>query len=292
MALNTNPRPTFNDRRSAVNLGRFNPTEWDDIVGNANLKEFWTNLLQRVRKGNCRSESFLVTGGSREGKTSTISFGIKAMLCCNFNFATMNPCHQCVNCRSNFYLNGTGEWNGQVDFADPAENPTPVRFEFFPVDCSRLKESDVDDLCMKLRVDDGNLKIVYLDEVHRLVRRNIDEMLLRPMDDYEAIWIASSAVIRKDGIDDTGKIDKMTQKRFNRQLVTQRPDKREISLWLARLCNQFSIEVDDPKTLLHLADRSNRVPGMALKVLNTAHNDPDRKLTFEMVEDHIFDLDE
>lgn len=277
---------------------RFIPSTWEDIAGNYELKEYWIDCLKGVRESGYRSGyNLLATGGSREGKTSTISFGIKALLCCDFDFQTMNPCHQCVNCTSSFYLNGTGEWNGQVDFpdfADPKKHRTPVRFHYIPVDCSRLKEADVDGLCMKLRVDDGNLKIVYLDEVHRLVRRNMDEMLLKPLEDYHAIWIASSAVVKKDGAGDSHKLDKMFQNRFSYRIQTQRPTKAKMVDWLLSRCEQFSIKLDDDaeSTISSLAERSNRVPGMALHVLNKAHKKEDRMLTLEMVEKHVFDLDD
>jgi hypothetical protein len=277
---------------------RFTPESWDDIAGNQDLKEYWQDCLKGVRTSGYRSGyNLLVTGGSREGKTSTISFGIKALLCCDFDLKTMNPCHQCVNCTSRFYLNGTGEWHSQVDYpdlADPAKHRTPVRSHFVSIDCSRLREADVNDLCMKLRVDDGNLKIVYLDEVHRLARRNMDEMLLKPLEDYHAIWIASSAVVKKDGIGDGEKLDKMFQNRFSYRLQTQRPTKAEMVDWLLSRCEQFSIMLNDDaeKTLSTLIERSNRIPGMALHVLNKAHKKDDRMLTLEMVEKHIFDLDD
>jgi hypothetical protein len=95
------------------------------------------------------------------------------------------------------------------------------------------------------------------------------------------MWIVTTAV--------TGGLDAMFKRRFVR-LETQRPSIDELSLWLAGRCGEFGIEVDYPLTIERLAERSNGVPGGALQVLARAAIKRPRRLTRQLVEDHIFEL--
>ena len=66
-----------------------------------------------------------------------------------------------------------------------------------------------------------------------------------------------------------------------------------MTIWLAERCEEFEIQCESPKqTLTSLAERSDQLPGMALQVLNKAHKKRSKRLTTELVESHIFDLDE
>lgn len=276
-------------------LERFSPSSFEEIVGNDELKEFCQDMIYCVRvKGHKSGFNMMTNGPSRDGKTATINLAIKALLCCNLNMETMRPCGVCENCTSKHYLNGTGEWNNIVDFSDnPELNPMPIRFHYFPIDCAHLDSEGIDDLILNIRIDDGNLKIVYLDEFHKLARREMDEKLLIPTEKYPVIWLASSAVIEKEHQDDKKKVDKMFQNRFSFRIKTQRPDSKKLLSWLIARCQQFEIKVEKAeKTLPRLVERSNRSPGMALQVLNKAHKKRKPLLTMKMVEEHIFDFDD
>lgn len=281
---------------SQMDLERFQPSSWDDIVGNPAIKEYFFDAIYCIReRGDISGFNMIATGPSRDGKTSAITFGMRCMLCCNLDLETMNPCHSCENCTAKFHLFGNDGWNNSVDlYGDPDKNPTPVRFHYFPLDCTQLKEADVESLIAKILVDDGQLKFVYLDEVHRLSKRWMDEKLLKPTEMYPAIWLASSAVVEKEREDDDSKIDKMFQNRFSHKLRTERPNEDEMLSWLVDRCEQFKIKVEDNSTvpLNRLIDRSNRSPGMALQVLNRAHKKRSPLLTLKLVEEHIFDFDD
>lgn len=283
------------DRRLPDDLERFQPVSFDDIVGNDELKEYFRDLIYCVRvRGHISGFNLIATGPSRDGKTATITLGVKALLCCNLNLETMTPCNRCVNCTAKYHLYGNDGWNNSVDlFGDDEHDPMPVRFHYFPVDCTQVDSKDIDDLLGKLRLDDGNLKIVYLDEVHRLSRRWMDERLLKPLEMYHAIWLASSAAITKTDGDDDQKLDKMFQNRFSYRIKTQRPTPQQMFSWLVARCRQFEITVEDVRTTLpRLIDRSNQSPGLALQVLNKAHKTRQRRLSKRMVEEHVFDLDD
>lgn len=285
-----------------LDIERWVPSHWNQIIGNQNLKEFMWDMIWCVRKEGHRSGfNTLLTGNSRGGKTSGVTLGIKALGCANLDFETFNPCGYCYNCKAKTAQYGNGGWENWVDiFGDEEEAKKSVRFLYIPLDCTRLNERDIDEVIAKVRLDDGNLKIIYLDEVHRLVRRGLDEQLLRPLENCEAIWIASSAYVKKEdreeGIGEGRKqnsLEVMFQNRFTYRLETQKPPVDEMIVWLAERCAEWGIRVEAPdSTLQRLAERSRCLPGMALQVINKAHKKRSKLLTREMVDEHVFNFDD
>lgn len=274
-------------------IERWIPERWDQVVGNQALKEYFWDMIWCVRKQGHRSGfNLLATGSSREGKTSLITLGIKCLGCLNLDFETMNPCGKCKCCTLNHHLYGNDGWENVVDFLNEHEAPTPVRYHYRPIDCTRISEAELERVLSELRVNDGNLRIVYLDEVHRLARRSMDEKLLKPLEDFPAIWLASSAYVKRHA-GDGHSLEKMFQNRFTFRLSTEKPSRSELILWLAERCHEWNIPVETPeKTLERLAERCRHVPGMALQILNKAHKKRSRLLTSAMVEEHVFDFDD
>ena len=120
----------------------------------------------------------------------------------------------------------------------------------------------------------------------------MDERLLKPLEDFPAIWIASSAYVKRAG-DDDQTLEKMFQNRFTFRIATQLPGLDQLVIWLAERCNEWEIKVETPEvTLSRLAERCHQNPGMALQVLNKAHKRRSKTLTSAMVEEHTFDFDE
>jgi hypothetical protein len=277
-----------------LDIERWLPERWDQIVGNQELKEYFWDLIHCVRKEGHRSGfNLLLTGPSRGGKTSGVTFGIKCLLCLDFDFKTMNPCGSCPNCRMKVHLYGNDGWEDFITFSRDQKNLRPTRFHFLPLDCTRLDADDLERILTRVSVDDETLRVVYLDEVHRLNRRSLDERLLKPLEHSRAIWIASSAYVKKGGDADGKRLEKMFQNRFTYRIDTQKPTVQELAVWLAERCEEWGIHCDDPKAALtRLAQRSNQIPGMALQVLNKAHKRRSKLLTSQMVDQHIFDLDD
>ncbi len=280
--------------KELIDIERFKPNCWDDIVGNQKVKEYFFDMIWAIRKEGHRSGfNLLLTGESRTGKTAAISFGIKCIGCFDFDFDTMNPCGQCQNCTLKHHLYGNDGWECYADFLSEEEAPTPTRYHYMPLDCTQLSEPELEKCLASIRIDDGNLKIIYLDEVHRLSRRFMDERLLKPLEDFPAIWIASSANVKKNDASDTSKLDVMFENRFSFRLNTEKPSVKELAKWLAQRCDDWGIECKDAQqTLTHLSQRSNQVTGMALQVLNRAHKKRDKLLTPQMVEEHIFNFND
>jgi hypothetical protein len=282
-------------------IERWLPSRWDQIVGNQPLKEYFWDMIMCVRKEGHRSGfNLLLTGPSRGGKTSGITLGIQALGCFNLDLETFNPCGRCANCTAKIGLYGNDGWENWVDlFEDEETAKRSVRFLYIPLNCGSLNEAEIDRLLDRVRVDDGTLKIVYLDEVHRLVRRGLDSQLLVPLEKHQVIWMASSAYVRRDDNEDAhegrpkqAELEKMFQNRFTYRITTQPATIAEMAVWLAERCAEWCIRVTDPEpTLTRLAERSRRLPGMALQVVNKAHKRRSKTLTRQMVEDHTFDVD-
>lgn len=189
---------------------RWQATTWDQIVGNKKLKEYFWDMIWCIRReGHVSGFNALITGPSRGGKTSTVSFGIKCIGCLRFDYDTMNPCGECSNCRLNHHLYGNEGWENFVDVLGDDDVSTAVRYHHMPLDCSRLNETQIDDCIDRIRINDEKLRIITLDEVHRLSRRSMDERLLKCIEDFPAIWIAMSANVKKEDDNDLKKLEKM-----------------------------------------------------------------------------------
>ena len=276
-----------------IDIERWQPERWDQVVGNQELKEYFWDMIWGIRKGGHRSGyNLLLTGPSRGGKTSGVTFGIKCLWCLDFDLETMNPCGKCNNCRMKVHLFGTDGWQEFMEYEPVDGTRRPTRFHYFPIDCTSVSEKDLNEVLFKVCVDDETLKVIYLDEVHRLGRRFMDERLLKPLEQSRAIWIASSAYVKKEE-ENKKKLEKMFQNRFTYRIDTQKPTVEELAVWLAERCAEWDIKCEDPEpTLTRLAQRSNQIPGMALQVLNKAHKRRSMLLTREMVDRHVFDLDD
>jgi len=162
--------------QQVLDIERWTIERWDQIIGNQELKEFFWDMIWCVRKEGHRSGfNLLATGPSRAGKTSCIAFGLKCLFCLNFDFHTMNPCGCCKNCTMKIHLYGNDGWEDYIDFLDDEEKPTPIRFHYLPLDCGHLNDSDLDRILARVEVDDKTLRVIYLDEVHQLHRRFMDE---------------------------------------------------------------------------------------------------------------------
>lgn len=275
-------------------LANCQPRRWDDIVGNEKLKEHFKDMIHCVRKeGHLSGFNLLLTGSSRTGKSSTIAFAVKCIGCYDLDFNTLDPCGKCDNCKAKHSLLGNDGWENWADFLSPDEAPTPIRYLYMPLDCTRLTETDLEDCLAKVRVDDGNLKVIYFDEVHRLNRRFMTERLLKPLEDVAAIWIASSANLRKGESATSVQLDTAFCNRFPFKITTQIPTKNELANWLLERCQQWGLTCDEPKELLmRLAERSNCIPGLALQVLNRIYKSRAKQITRAMVESHQFEFDE
>jgi hypothetical protein len=255
-------------------IGRWGPKRWDQVLANEELVEHYQDLLTGILAGDRSGLNTMVLGPSRSGKTATTKFFARCVQCEELNPHTLNPCDgSCRSCRedvSRYGLSGL-----EVDVRGG-------NVHYVPIDCTSISAAELKKTLIELRDYDG-VRIVYLDEVHRLCRQFMDEQLLKPVEERNFMWIASSA--------STEGLEKMFLNRFTK-IRTSLPSEDDLAEWLAHRCGEWGIDWDEPETLMQLAERSRCVPGHALQVIARASKKPNRTLTGRLVERHVFDVEE
>ena len=270
------------------------PQSWSEFVGNRRLKEYCRDLIHGVRiRGLTTGFNAIIAGHSRTGKTATIAYAMKCMGCHNLDMNTLEACGKCDICRSLNHKLGNRNWENWCDYIPEEGAPKPIQYHFTPVDCTTLTTEGLDQICRDIRWNVPAVSVIYLDEVHRLCSRNMDEKLLIPMEKYPAIWIASSSYADRTDGSNRRSLEKMFLNRFNYRLTTEKPGMPEMVEWLTQMCERLAITVEDPRsTLTELTRRCDRVPGMALQLLVKARNTRDKLLTRKLMDEHVFDFDE
>ncbi len=270
---------------------------WEQILGNVALIEFCKDLVWAVRVKGVRTGlkdfNAIISGLSRTGKSMCIRFTMKCIGCFDLNFETLVPCGRCMSCKTKQYRSGNRGWENWCSILSPEDAPTPIEYHYAPVDCTTLDKDKLARLVFDLEANEDSLNIVYLDEIHRLTSRNMDEQLLIPMESYEAIWIASSAYADRSDGSNRKPLEKMLLNRFTHRLTTQKPSVDELVIWLAERCERLGVTVEDPRTTLGLiAQRSDRIPGLAQQVVDKVSKKRDKTLTRKILDQHVFDFDD
>jgi hypothetical protein len=149
-----------------------------------------------------------------------------------------------------------------------------VPLHFAVIDCTLIHTPE------QLRnhlIEMGNncegIRIFYFDEVHRLVRHGMDEMLLKAVEDKQAVWFFSTA--KPEGLED------MFQNRLLK-LATELPREDEMAAWLYDRCTAWGIPFEDD-AIVRVVEKSNRVVGTALHALALASIDDETGLTVYLV---------
>ncbi|MBL8822271.1 MAG: hypothetical protein JNJ77_06745 [Planctomycetia bacterium] len=266
-------------KKTPPDILRWLPDRWDQFIGNRQLKRYLQKLLVKLRKEFRRTGKipevsrlcFLVTGESRSGKTSLIKHFVRSLTCSDFNDETMEPCKRtCIACRERpekYGLHGL--------FATAAIGPGNMPVHLMVVDCTKLQTPDQ---LRKVLIDAGDwddgLRVFYFDEVHRLIHKQMEEMLLKEVEEKNFLWFFSTA-----------KPQNLEDMFLNRllKLKTELPESKEMEHWLVDLCDQWGIAWE-PEAILRVVEKCNRVPGTALHALAMAAMDPDIGLTLELVE--------
>ena len=255
-------------------IDRYQPQTREELIGNYDLNKHLYNQLLALRTGRIdKGRNTLVEGGSREGKTVTIRFFARCLLCLELCMKTLNPgCGgRCENCRMN-----TARYGEEGVFAQLRGH----HFHFRCIDCTKIANSQQLRNEVNAMWDFNGVKVIYLDEISRLENPNMALTLLPPMNDLNFMWIAS-------GISARG-LDHALVNRFSERLTTELPSLGELSEWLSKRCVAWQIDWDHENTLVRLAQRSNRIPGLALQPLSKVNCDPQRTLTREIVENFRF----
>jgi Holliday junction resolvasome RuvABC ATP-dependent DNA helicase subunit len=234
----------------AINILGWKPRCWADIIGNQRLKETLRNLVRKIRvDGERRVTRLLIESPSRTGKTIAVRLFGRAMQCIKLDVKTLDPCGKCESCRRN-----------PEDFGDTGlfSILADCDVHFLSIDCTKLhSQKEINDILYGQRGIDGT-RIIFLDEIHRLQHRALDEQFLKPVEEKDWVWIAAAA--------DVSKLEQMFLNRFVK-LKTELPGKEEMCLWVIDRCKEFRIPYEE-KAIVELTKRSTRVPGIALQALD------------------------
>lgn len=265
---------------SNVSIETWIPQRWDHVVGNEDLVEHYQETLRMMldweKTGmsawNRKGPSTMVLGNSRSGKTAVTKLFVQSLICEKLDVNTLNPCCLCGPCRRN-----VARFGEEGLFTDAVCG----KVHYVPVDCANVTADEINNLIIRLR-DYAGIRVVYLDEVHRLHRPNsfLEEKLLKPVHETNGMWIASS--IRPEGL------EKQFLGRFT-IIYTALPQEDTLALWLSSRCKDWGIARESEETFSRLAERANCVPGMALQVLARAYRKSPRFLALKLVEQHVFE---
>ena len=247
-------------------LSTWLPSSHSDVVGNKKLKKRLAGILKAIRAA-VRSSSrgfplppFLISGLSRSGKSSTIKLLLRCMCCRAYNDSTDSPCNRtCETCTNRVEVNGESYLNS---FLRMIIDGHILSLHYLPIDCSRLNtRSEVEKILREIKNDYDGIVVVFLDEAHRLKSRQLDEMFLKPIEDFENVWWIFGTARPEE-------LDGMLRNRLT-EIKTELPDIEELATWLIRRCQEFDLPYEE-KAIIRVCEKSNRVPGIALKALEMA----------------------
>jgi DNA polymerase III gamma/tau subunit len=263
---------------------RWSPPIWEGYLGNKRIKRYLKKTLKKLRRqmgSNAAVElnrlCFLLTGPSRTGKTAMVEFFVRCLGCRTLDLDTLNPCRgDCEYCReqpARDGVHGLEHLQRKDSWCDAKHVP-----HFVIVDCTRIYtpnelRAEVDSL--RDYEGEGNIVVVYLDEVHRLVRRSMDEILLKTVEQMPFLWVLPTAK--------PSELEDMLKNRLLK-FSTELPSQAELVGWLCDRCNEWGIQWES-EAVVRVAERSNCVVGTALHALALASLDPEEGLTVELVEE-------
>lgn len=260
---------------------RWIPPRWDVFLGNYQIVRRFKKLVAKVRGLVQGSEvvdhnklCFLLTGESRSGKTAMVKFLVRCITCKELDERTLNPCvGNCSTCRQRPELFGLDGIYAEVAACGP-NGREQLPLHFTAVDCTIISTPDqLRERLIGIGSVFNGIRVFYFDEVHRLIHRGMDELLLKAIEEKDALWFFSTA--KPDGLED------MFQNRLLK-LRTELPSAKEMAQWLADRCEEWAIRWE-PEAIVRVVEKSNRVVGTALHALALASLDDDEGLTLDLV---------
>ncbi|NDH08001.1 hypothetical protein EBX93_19155 [bacterium] len=207
-----------------------------------------------------------------------VKFFLRCVNCKMINYATLDPCDgSCSTCRDKPELFGQ-EGLFSIIAADSHQIPIQTGI----VDCAMIQTpAELRDKMSSFSYFNG-ISILYFDEVHRLVKRNMDEMLLKSVEDRSNLWIFSTANPRE--------LDDMFLNRLLK-FETEFPTEKELESWLVCRCKEWGI-MCERDAICRVVQKSNLVVGKALHALALASLDSKNGLNMDLVENEwISNLD-
>ena len=194
---------------------------------------------------------------------------VRSLMCLEVD-EDLNPCSG--TCNACVQMPGVYSVEGLFSEVSTPKGQIPV--DLSVIDCTQIiTPGDLLKVLHGIEVRADELRIVYFDEVHRLVKRGMDEMLLKQIEDKPVMWIFSTA--------ETDNLEPMFLNRCLK-LETEEPCVDEMESWLCDRCDEHGIRWT-PEAVIRVVKKSNRTPGLALQALALAELYSDG-LTLDLVE--------
>lgn len=262
---------------SPLDIERWVPRRFDQIVGCNAVKEFFHELLAGPEVGG----NTLIIGPSGTGKTACVKNYVRSLMCANRDAIAASSCGECSSCRE--FDERYEEAGLFAEFHDRSWVSGRVPVHFFPVNCGEINEVDFKKLIRNVESFAGH-RVVFLDEVHRLRRQRVDEMLLIPLRQLRAMFVGATTK--------PGELDEMFLNRFGTKLTTTKPRPDELATFIHERCKEWGLQIDTDETVATLVRRSHRVVANAISALARAAAKRPPILTRSMVESFEFYADE
>ena len=227
--------------------------------------------------------NILISGETGTGKTGLVEVFIRTLNCRQTSEPLNAPCGTCDDCLAfDFEHSDNGLFaHDRESLIVHGEDP---RY-FYHVNCVGFDKMALKNLRSEIECNGKYRSIIYLDEIQHLAHDKTDTMLLKPIRELNAIWIAT-------GVDADKVLNQMLIRRFASRCSTDLPSELELALFLADKCKQWGIQVESPETIAQLAQRSRQITAECINVLARAAGEATdigkRMLTMEMVLEHPF----
>lgn len=259
-----------------ASIQRWIPNCWDGFVGNSDIKRLFASIEQGVRRARTQKSSrnpflmnLFVGGPSRTGKTAMIRHLVRSILCVEYDSARKQPCTgTCKVCSQHPEVHGL---EGMFSYSACEQDEVPVHFA--AIDCTKTLSPE--SLLQDVQRLDGfeGLKIFFFDEVHRLEKRSMDELLLNEVMDKNALWIFATA-----------KPENLEAMFLKRMLVfnTELPKPEDLESWLVGRCREWGLTWES-KAIVRIVQKCNCNPGIALQALALAAVFEDRRVRYSLI---------
>ena len=255
-------------------IERWVPHRLQDFLACEEVRNAFVDHLRADGDGT----NILISGETGTGKTGLVEAYVRTRNCPYSAGPLLGPCGKCDDCK-------TFDFENQDDgiFARlraKVLEQSAVATHFFHVNCYRLHEPGIRDLAREIAEEGADRSIVYLDEVHDLAEGKRDKLLLKPISELNAIWIATGIT--------TDALSPMFVRRFATRCTTTRPTEESLALFLLDRCKEWKIALDCPETLVSLARRSRQIAAECISVLARAASQNGRVLDRQLVEGYPF----
>lgn len=191
------------------------PLTFEEVIGQNRTKKVLVNALRTMSL----SRAYLISGAWSVGKTTLASIFSRSILCENRDPQTMSPCNKCVSCRNHL---------------------RDSHSSFISVDGANFgnKDSIATVLAMLNYDTNGDYRIVYIDEVHRLSSAG-EDALLKILETP----IAADGTIFLFSTTEIGKMSNTLRGRCT-PIPLERPTPEDVFNKLVRMCQVENIPFD------------------------------------------------